>query len=175
MRKNEGLSYGSFSYAFGKTRGDGYTHFVFTEDDYAFINFDIDAYDEILRSNKNIGFLCAKATHRFRMHASVSIGLSPIAALEKIYSKRGFLPYIEDHFNDSVKKEDRNYVFDNQIAFSYGFIDAGFEIRDFPEFGHSTAFYNSRTKELAMFPEVNQDGRKVVCFPIQPMLNGVIP
>tara|TARA_A100001015_G_scaffold275642_1_gene333077 strand:+ start:482 stop:1318 length:837 start_codon:yes stop_codon:yes gene_type:complete len=139
-RKNFGMSFGAFSYAFKKFRSK-YDYFLFTEDDIIvcrenYIKIGI----ENLKKIKNAGYLSYIHSTKVRKNyfdqlginskipitCHGAIGLSSTILLNKVYKKYGELPHY--HGNDYKK----NITF-GEVAFPNSFVQMGYKIIDFPK------------------------------------------
>ena len=152
---NQGLSYGQYSYMFGKCRNQ-FSHFIFMEDDYlpAADHFDdilADWFDELYAS-ENCGYLCSLMLEpnnphdlpcRY-IHAGVSNGISSNEVLNVIWDKFGCLP------NKKAGKKPE------QIVFSQGFTDCGYKICDILE-TYRCVYFQSTRKSLWLFGDKEND------------------
>jgi hypothetical protein len=112
-RPNIGISYGSWSYGFEKTR-EQFDYFIFVEDDFCWIypNFD-DILVNMFEEKENCSYLGGLYTN---FHMAMPHGISSKSMLDKVWDKFGALPHAP---NSS------SYGENSQIAFSNGFNAVG--------------------------------------------------
>lgn len=132
IRENYGISYGAWSDVFEKYK-TGFDYYIFTEDDYFFIE---DNWDEYLVNKHDAyddcGYLCMflREPHSWNDHRKIagsSVGISSSKTLMKIFTKHGKLPSLQK--SDSVTDVYKD-GHDIQNKFGYSFIEAGLNVYD---------------------------------------------
>ena len=133
IRENFGISYGAWSDIFEKYKSE-YDYYIFTEDDYFFIENDWDSYlVNKHNSYEDCGYLCmmVREPHSwngYRKLAGSSVGIASSETLMQIYQKYGRLPSINKH-SDNVYIDGH----DIQNKFGFAFLEIGknvYDIRD---------------------------------------------
>ena len=139
-RKNTGMSYGSYNYAFKKFK-NFYDYFLFTEDDTIIFKknyFKIGI--NLFLKEKNAGFVSyihtTKIPKRYHKYLELShenaischgaAGLSSTFLLKKIFKKYGKLPYYD---GNNYKK----CIIYGEMGFPNSFIKNGYRIIDLPK------------------------------------------
>lgn len=135
IRENYGISYGAWSDIFTKYKSE-YDYYIFTEDDYFFIEHNWDDYlVKKHNSYEDCGYLCmmVREPHSwngYRKIAGSSVGIASSETLMQIYKKFGKLPSLNKaDNNDNVYKSGH----DIQNQFGFSFLEIGkniYDIRD---------------------------------------------
>jgi len=133
IRENYGISYGAWSDIFIKYKSK-YDYYIFTEDDYFFIE---NNWDDYLVNKHNsyddCGYLCMMlrephSWNGYRKIAGSSVGIASSETLMQIYKKFGKLPSLDKTGinNDNVYEDGH----DIQNQFGFAFIEIGKNIYD---------------------------------------------
>ena len=177
-RENIGMSYGAWSYAYQKYRGD-YDYYIFTEDDYYFNVSNFDSYlVHKFRSLKNVGYLAALAMnptygHNWggmaKVHAGNSVGISSSEVLEQLFQKFGMLPHSTEEIEDleerygtveQLGQVDQTHeiyklgynILDVREDFAVPHYMGGYLKHRLPEFDHFVDLYFHWNKEALIVP-----------------------
>jgi hypothetical protein len=156
-RENAGLSYGSWSDAFTRSRDlpDRPDWWIFMEDDYVFTldNFDEKMQDLFLKKD-NCGFLCGLAWKSgLPFHAGISNGITRHEVLDKVWGKDRRMPHLHFPKGDAYHGHD-------QVEFSQAFVGAKFNLCDtrgcyciaFSHMGVRAVIFHDRSLPLLMAP-----------------------
>jgi len=139
-RKNTGMSYGAYSYAFKKYK-NFYDYFIFTEDDTIIFKknyFKIGI--NLLKKTKNAGYVAylhstripkkyyqqLNLNHQNALSCHGATGLSSTKLLRKIELKHGKLPYHDG-------KDYEKCIIFGELAFPNAFVKMGYKIIDLPK------------------------------------------
>jgi|TARA_B110000503_G_C7107359_1_gene396515 hypothetical protein len=139
IRKNYGISYSAWSDVFSKYKSK-YDYYVFTEDDYFFIENNWDTYlIDKHNSYDDCGYLCMmirepQSWNNYRKIAGSSVGIASSETLMKLFVKYGKLPSLSE-FDDTTNEYDdmtNRYVdgHDIQNKFGFSFVEIGLNIYD---------------------------------------------
>lgn len=149
--ENHGRSYGQYSRIFNTCRDDGFTHYIFIEDDYVPY---LDGFDvrlaNMFDNTPNCGLLCGMFTNN---HAAISNGISSHEVLSHMWDKYGVL-YFE---------QKDGYTPQGQKEWSYQFMNAGYEIHDWIH-EYRSLYYQHSNKPRSYSDGVHQDD---IIIPIQ--------
>ena len=139
-RKNIGMSFGGYNYAFKKLK-DKYDYFLFTEDDNIIVKKNyFKTGIKIFNSDKDAGFLAyihsTKVNRSYykplnlnkdnAISAHSASGLSSTNILKKVFKKYGRLPY----YNGNDYQKCITY---GEVGFPNSFIKIGYKIIDLPK------------------------------------------
>jgi hypothetical protein len=127
--KNNGYSYGQYSRIFEACRDEGFTHYIYMEDDYVpcIDNFDTELVN-MFEKIENCGLLCSlvvgeKDTYgmglKRKPHAAISNGITSHQVLNDVWDTHGILYYMESRYHRG------------QIEWSNMFIQAGYTLNDY--------------------------------------------
>jgi hypothetical protein len=128
LRKNIGMSYGTWSDIIDKNR-NLYEYYILNEDDYFFVQNNWDAYlINKFNSYDDCGYFCMAVAEpikeqHYKKHASHASGITSWKVLEQIYNKYGKLPYCDN--NDYNGNEQIG-----QIGQTNLYVQLGFNIYD---------------------------------------------
>lgn len=152
-------SYGPYNFVFEKYR-DKFDAYILIEDDYVFTQHNFDSIlTKYLEKDKNVGYWCSRVgiCEDNTPTASVSNGIVPAWAFEKIKNKYGCIPYA------------------GQIEFSNAFRDTNIKMKDFGNryrvpfygFGSCAWFYHFNNADLIVPVQIflEQDKYREVFLP----------
>lgn len=149
-RENQGLSYGSWNYAWKEYRGSGFDWWIFIEDDYVPMvhNFEFEMvrlYGRYMEPRG--GYLCGIVLGVPEVrHAALSYGITEQRCLDRIDAKYGELP----HAKGDLPAQG------GQVGFSHCFLETEMDIRDigceyralYVQKGGIRVFFEENEKEL---------------------------
>lgn len=146
-RENVGLSYGSLSDAYGRSRDDGFKAYFFMEDDYQLM---LDRSEEPYYATLTgkVGYVAGVAGAG---HGRVANGLLSAEALRAVWDKYGKLP----HFWEDASKHcwPENYGLNEihgQCQLGFALSDTGWEIADVLQ-SYSVLYVDARTLETTTY------------------------
>jgi len=146
-RPNVGMSYGSFSDVWRTTKDEGFTHWIFNEDDYV---YPVGSFDHILvgklLSDPEIGYVggyIRGAAGQKYPHAGICCGIAARENLEAIAEKHaGTLP----HDNRPEMGSDYPANQWGQILWTYRYYGIGKKLADLVPDGLSCGYIRPRAK-----------------------------
>lgn len=146
-RENNGLSYGSFSDAYGAFREElDVDYWIFVEDDWTFLKDDFDQELVEMLELLEAGYLCGLVDRIGRhnvLHAAISNGIAASEVLERVWEHNGGrFPYTDTRGRKAY------YGQGGQVKFSYAFVSAGYSIADVTQFGYRAPFWQVRRVEI---------------------------
>ncbi|WP_020471389.1 GNAT family N-acetyltransferase [Zavarzinella formosa] len=121
-RSNSGLSYGSYSDAYGRFRR-AFDYYIFIEDDYMFAVDDFDRHlISMFDAKSNCGLLCGLVSPIDGLdHGAISNGITTSRVLEDLWSRYGQIPHAA---------AEPEYSSAHQIEFTRSFMHNGRQLCD---------------------------------------------
>jgi hypothetical protein len=155
-RENSGMSYGSWSHAFGRYRRQ-FDYYLFLEDDYVPCQPRFDrTLVEMFRAVPRCGYLCSlvAALARPVRHAAIANGLASAEALERIWQRHGMLPH-------AASSRDYGENENGQVVFSTAFEEAGFVLAD------TSSRYTAPYCRLGQLEEFQPQNKEHLIIPVE--------
>jgi len=153
-RENSGLSYGSFSYAYGELRAElDVDYWIFMEDDWVSLEPGFDArLMDMFERGGDTGYLCGLAMSGSpgsprQYHAAISVGITSGAAVARVWDKRGVIPHTP------TKGFKQYYQQGGQVKWGRAWMDVGYRLRDVTEYGWGALFWCSKNRLEVFFPD----------------------